>query len=502
MIDELSKKYDELRGVVEVLPTNTKYGRKRKNDLLLDELNKDKARLDTIRNEIEKRLEKFNNLKSNNEIETLTKELEKCNVDSEWNTFNTSYEKMHLDYYLYQLHRYYKEDLKSVNDCINRIIESFKNVDITLTKKDFDFNNYTMDYMDRVLNNATQEELNNLFEKYYWKNSDFLKILEINFKSIYFKYEKKINKHYEIRHQEFLKEHNDQELEDLRIKLNDRINALNNCDFTLNFNRFVNGSYSIADYNDIDKIKDKYFKDNSYNFADVVELMAVLKEYSVLINYKYLFDDIKNRINNIATFKNSKNNALKKLMQDESKLRKFNIKQNRKSIFGKKNNEKNVLLYNELVNNVTEDYNELLNSIIDDIVYNNLNKDSTILDALKLVCSNYLFFVNKTYEVDETQSINDIDSKFDELKKYVNNNKFYILNNVALLDEKQMKQLIVEKYNLNNIALTLDNLISLDSTISDISKLINYENIVKSGINIDDISLYLEYKKIDTLNEK
>ena len=502
MIDELSKKYDELRGVIEVLPVNTKYGRKRKNDLLLDELNKDKIRIDSVKKEIESRLEKFNDLKSSNEIETLTKELEKCNVASEWNTFNTSYEKMHLDYYLYQLHKYYKEDLKSVNDCINKIVESFKNVDIILTKNDFDFNKYTMDYMDKVLSNATQEELNSLFESYYWKNSDFLKILEINFKSIYFKYEKKINKHYDIRHQEFLKVHTDQEIDDLRIQLNERINKLQNCDFTLNFNRFVDGSYSIADYSDIDKIKDKYFKDDSYNFNDVSELMAVLREYNVLINYKYLFDDIKNRINNIDSFKNVKNTALKKLMQDESKLRKFNAKQNRKSIFGKKNTEKNVLLYNELVNNVTADYTDVLNATIDDIIYNSFSKDSTILDALKLVCSNYLLFVNKTYELDENADINDINIRFEELKKYVNNTEFYILNNVALLDEKQMKQLIVEKYNLNNISLTLDNLISLDSTISDIEKLINYENIVKSGINVDDISLYLEYKKLDISNEK
>ena len=141
---------------------------------------------------------------------------------------------------------------------------------------------------------------------------------------------------------------------------------------------------------------------------------------------------------------------------------------------------------------------EFDNECFNDLVYKKLNQDSTILEILKLITSNYLYFVSKTYLLDDSQDISSINDKYNSLRDYVNNTKFTLLNNVALLDEKQMKQLIVDKYNLGHIKLTIDSLLSdnIDKTISDIKSLINYEDVINSGININDISLYLEYNKI------
>ena len=80
----------------------------------------------------------------------------------------------------------------------------------------------------------------------------------------------------------------------------------------------------------------------------------------------------------------------------------------------------------------------------------------------------------------------------------MNSNDFIVLNNIALLDEKQMKELIVNKYNLNHIEIALDNLMeeNISTTIGDFERLINYENIISSGIDIENLALYLEYKKL------
>ena len=177
MIDELNNKYTEFKDVIDVLPTNTKYNRKRKMDYILEERDNDTNRLEIVKKEIEFRIDKFNALMRNNNIKKVEEELEKCNIMSEWNSFNTAYEKMHLDYYLYQLDRYYKEDLVSVNTCIKKILDSFKKVDIVLTKNDFDFNNYASLYMDKIINNVSNDELANYFEDIYWKNPDIIKII-------------------------------------------------------------------------------------------------------------------------------------------------------------------------------------------------------------------------------------------------------------------------------------------------------------------------------------
>ena len=200
MIDDLNKHYDEFKEVFNILPTNTKNNIKKKLIYLEEEENNNNKNIELVRNEILNRINKFNNLKINNNIEKYNKELEKCNIVNEWNNYNTSYEKMHLDYYLYQLHRYYKEDLEGVNNCIKNILESFKRVDINITVEDFDFNDLASEYMNQIINNKSFEELKKTFEEIYWKNSEIIKIIEINFKSIYLKYERRIDKYYENRH--------------------------------------------------------------------------------------------------------------------------------------------------------------------------------------------------------------------------------------------------------------------------------------------------------------
>lgn len=501
MIEELESKYEELKGVIDVLPVNTKYNRKRKIDCILDEVKNDNERLNLVKAEIENRISHFKELSVNPTIEQLEQELEKCNIANEWNNFNTSYEKMHLDYYLYQLSKYYKEDLASVNACIKKIIESFKKVEIVLTKEDFNFNNYVSQYMEKLLSNATDEELKDAFEEIYWKNSDIIKIMEVNFKSLYLKNEKKIDKYYEDRHNEYLKNHKDEELYEMRINLSDKINELKGLDACLNFQKFSSGEYSLADFKeeDMHKKQETYFSGDSYNAENLYELYKVLNEYQVLIKYKYLFDDMKSKLEKKDELKNSKANALKEINKEEGQLIKLNAKQNRKGLFGKKkNDEKWLFEYKNVLTSILGHYDEFDNACFNDLVYTRMTQDSSIIDVLKLVVSNYLYFVEETFKLDENQDINDITDRFEKLKSYVNNNSFILLNNIALLDEKQMKQLIVDKYNLGQINLTIENLIddNLEKTIADIKLLIDYENIINSGINVNDVALYSEYSKL------
>ena len=499
MIEELEKKYDEIKKNIDILPVKTKANRKRKQDYIRDEIQNDNARILAVKKEIERRLKVFDGLKENPDIARLQTEMDKCNIVNEWNIFNTSYEKMKLDYYLYQLSNYYKEDLEKVNNCLNNIIQAFKEVGISLKKEDFNYNEYAAEYMEKVINNTPFPELKTIFERLYWKNPDIIRIIEANFKSIYLKYEKSINKYYEERHKKFLKKYKDEDIVKLRIGLNNKLNTLINQDQYRIFQGFVNKEYSLNDYKDVDKIKDKYFKGNSYNYNKLNELIHTLNEYKLLINYKYIFTDMKEKLDKKDTFKKEMSDSLKKINSEEKKLLKLNKKKAKKPLFGsKKNDEKWLFDYKTSFDNVVNNFKELEISSFDNTIFTKLSKDSTILDTLKTICSNYLYFVSKTMELDESQNIEDINKKFEDLNSYVYYNDFYFLNNIALLDEKQMKELICNKYNLENISLSIDNLLddSIDSTIKDITKLINYEDFIKAKINIDDISLYSEYSNM------
>lgn len=499
MREKLASKYDEFKGVLDVLPVNTKSNQKKKLDYITEEENSTNELLKQIENEFNNRLAIFDTLKENPNIAKLEAELEKCNIVNEWNNYNTAYEKMHLDYYLYQLHRYYKEDLASVNNCIKKIFQSFQKVEITLTKNDFDFNNNVALYIDKIISGATDEELKQLFEEIYWKFPEIVKTIEINFKSIYLRNEKKINKYYEDRHKEFLKSHKDEEVVDVRIKLIDEINNLKNRDQFLIFNKFKNKEYNLASFSktEIEKKVNNYFTQDSYTYDNLLKVYQTLFEYNLLIKYRYLFVDMKDRLEKKDTFKDMKQKALKEIVTAEGKIKKLNSSQTSKGLFRKKNDEKWLFNYNTVLNDILTKYESFDDSSINDIIYHKLSLDSTVIQVLEFVSANYLYFVKLTKAQDDNMTISDITDKFEELKNDVNNHQYNFLNNLALLDEKQMKQVIIDKYNLEHINLTIESLEpdSVEKTISDIKLLIDYEDMLMSKINLDTIKLYFDINK-------
>ncbi len=503
MIEELEKKYDEIKGVIDVLPVNTKYNRKRKVDCIEDEKKKDNDLLNAVKDEINSRLEYLNNLKENSNIALLKSELEKCNIVNEWNNYNTPYEKMHLDYYLYQLKNHSNEDLDAVNACLQKIVDSFKKVEVVLTKDDFDFNEYAALYMERLLNNASPLELKNCFEQIYWKNSDIIRMLEINFKSIYLRYEKKIIKYYETRHEEFLKNHSDEEVYKMRVTLNEQLIELTGTDPYINFQKFLNYEYSLKDFDEgeVAKKRESYFAEGSYSYENLIKLDASLEEYEMLLKYNYLLTDMRGRLEKKEEFKNVYTNALKEISKDEATLKKLMAKHNAKPFlfFKKKTDEKWLFDYNNVIDSLSTKYDDLDNIRLNELVFDRLPADTNVYEVFRFIVSNYLYFVTQTLAHEEGIEISAVNEKYNVLKDEVYGKDNYVLiNNLPLLDERQIKEIIVDKYNLENITLSIEVLEdgNLEKTLNDINSLINYEYFSRSGVKVEDVDLYIEYQKM------
>ena len=132
-------------------------------------------------------------------------------------------------------------------------------------------------------------------------------------------------------------------------------------------------------------------------------------------------------------------------------------------------------------------------------IFNNFNTNSSALNALELVSLNYLHFINKLKEVDDNDELDNINSKYNELKDILNTNNFVLLDKLSLLDEYQLKQVIVDKYVLDGVKLTKEQLEadSIDKTLADIKILINNEYIIRSGLKLEDIKLYFDVKSLD-----
>jgi hypothetical protein len=507
MKEQLETKFSEINDLIALLPTNNKSAIEKKRNYI----DTNKAEIDEllvdVRAELQKRVDKIAAIKVNDQINDLEAQLQSCNIFHEWTSFNDSYQKLHLDYYLYRLHRYYNDDLISTNECIRKIISEFKGVGIELTPLDFNYNESIQEYMTLLINGASDEELKAKFESLYWKFPQVVDAIELSFKDIYLTYEKKIDKYYEERHKEFLKNHTEEDLKNTKKELIKKIRRAKAQDPGSIIYEFMEGGYHIHDYaqEDIDKKKRAYFGDLNYTYEYLEEFYQVLNDFKIILKYTYYLDAIRDMINNKEGFKNAKSEALKELAKAKKDFKSLMDKRKPKFPFFKKpNDEKWLVKVKEQLSITAEKFDALDQASFKDIIYSRVPSNVSILGALELMSFNFLFFAETLKEHEGNNEMKFISESYEELKDIINHNNFTLLEQISLIDVYDMKQVIVDKYKLDGLQLSVDQLEegALDKTIADIALLLNYEDIIRSGLSFDDIRLYktISYDK-DFTNE-
>ena len=112
------------------------------------------------------------------------------------NPTNTYFEKMSFDVLLYQLNNSYMFNFKSLNDVINGFLDKFELVGVKLTSNDFDYTCYVHEYMTSFLevrysDNKKYAKVSAIFEQIYWMNPELIDHIELNFRKLIRKHEKK-----------------------------------------------------------------------------------------------------------------------------------------------------------------------------------------------------------------------------------------------------------------------------------------------------------------------
>ena len=183
MKDQLQNHINDFKNILDTMPTNNIKNRTNKKKIIKEEKMEYQNILRKVTTKLISFKDSFSSLKPSNRIKEINISLETCKFINEWNKYNSAYEKMHLDYYLYLLSRYYKEDLNTVNDWLITIISSFKTVGININYDNFKFNVYAKKYIKVLLEN--KEDTKKIFDEVYWKSPNLLKTIELNLKSIY-----------------------------------------------------------------------------------------------------------------------------------------------------------------------------------------------------------------------------------------------------------------------------------------------------------------------------
>ena len=200
MNDKLEEIINSEKEILSTLPTDN---RKQKNKYIAkakEFVSESKKLLDKVDEEVTLRYNNYNIHSVNPKIKEIEDYLSIfTNNFYLLKSWNSSFEKSSLDRITYDISKYYRSNLDEVNESILKGINAFKKVGIILTDKDFSYSRFTLEYMTTFMENIedlSNQVLKDKFNNIYWQCSEIITHIELNFKYLYFKNQKKFDEYY------------------------------------------------------------------------------------------------------------------------------------------------------------------------------------------------------------------------------------------------------------------------------------------------------------------
>lgn len=524
--DKINNQIEVDKEVLSVLPKNTKKNLQIYKDKAQEIKQEYNTFLNEIYSEIKRRYLKIKSIKPDEQIEKLSKEIDHLSKISLLDKNTTSFEKMELDKSLYILKRFYKNNLELINNAIVECLNKFNEVGVPLDKEDFNFSVYTKEYMTVLFEELKKGDVNStrikdLFEQIYWKCPDIIIHIELNFRSIYFKNEKIINRYFDEVKKQITKELGLDEEKTL-----ERFNSLQskyietkNKDTALIIDKFLNNVMFTKDYEE-NNIKKQYKKILGFDIEEldiekldeinknIFRLQNSLYELKNYFKFKFIYDEAINIYKSNEKYKNTYNAKMKQIKKIESNLIKVNKKierlENHKGLIQKlffkngKRLEKITNNTNAQIIELKNTYRDLEESKIKNIISVSLNDNSTIYDVLLLASRFYSFLVNTIIDTFPDIVQDDIQDLVEKFKGFISYPKMTIINNIKISEDKDILLMVKDKYNLCNINISKEDI--EEDKISDLISTVNIlcENnyIINSNVTKQDIQFATLAKKI------
>lgn len=477
MLEKLEKEIELTEEVLNGLPVNNKRNKEKFLKEISLEIDSYQKKLEDAEAELKRRLKQFEGLSyedvPNNDLvlKNFLKAL------SYTNTLSTSYEKLDLDKIVYQLSFYENDELINNNLKILKAINIFKTVNVPVTVKDFNYTNDVNEYMAMFFEEGlTNQKIKEVFDNTYWKCPDIIMQATLNIRYFYLKNKSKCEKYIELVNRQvkdrFIKAETSI-LDDYNFlrKKQDEFSSKNNLILD-----FYNQKNDIEEYTDekINAITANLFKNGDYDDSKIViikQLLNSLKEYKNYLKYKDLIDKARELYKeNIE--KDYMKKTLKKVSDLEHKLFKLNKKNLNK--ISKTSVDKSEPSINEKIGEIKALYDEIDSNIFKVVVKEHIRDNSTIFKVLLLICQYYKILADYFKEKEPGINYDDIDKRIDELFNFTMDPNNTLINNVTLLEERELSDMITTNYKLLNISIeeALGDEASLEGLINDLEKII------------------------------
>lgn len=533
LMEDIEKQIQIDKEVISVLPRNGIKAIKTLLKTIKDMSEKYENLNEKCLKEIENRYVEMTSVKENKEISEINQEILKYNTAEKNIDDRSSFEKMGLDRVEYNINGYYKSNLERLNKELMSCIKQFDKVGIKLTSNDFIMSEYINKYMDVLLkeaynDNIESEAIKNEFEKVYWECSEVVSHLYVNVRYIYDKYENQVDKFYSEKVQEILRNFSltIEEIKEKKSELIKKKEQIEDIDNKVILDKFYTGSLNINDYKEDNykkiyaELTDKNITNLAKNEKSIIDeniqkLNKNLAEYRKYTEYKFLVQDVlKTRQEILNLLKENKDKKVKKtkyvLIKEEIKklqaeIFKLNSKimKSKKVFFEiKKSEEKkdNILNLkrNNLILDLKEKYMQLDEEIIKQSILQNIDETSSLLDVLKFASRYYGYMAKVMIKNNEEITDKEIGENIRKIREFIDSSDFTVINHVRISDKKELPIIIKDKYKLLGMQISKENLEEdgIDDFIRKVRIINNYNNIEKSKFSIKDLEYIMNVKEI------
>lgn len=511
------------------MPVNTKTNRRKFNK----KIDSVKETYQTYKDQVEKYLtvksKSFDILDTRN-TEAIQNEINDLeNIKVLLNPINTYFEKMNFDDLFYQISNYKDFNFVSLNKIISEFINKFELVNIRLTKDDFDYTFYVNEFMTsfletRSLKSKNYDHITEIFEKIYWENPDLIFHIELNFRKLIKKHERKFINYIKGLQDEKTKlfNYNYQtvinKLKDLYTKLEDE--GKENITDIINLSK--NGTIDVNHFFEDSKVRNTAYTSlmlDSLNienekalskFYDSLEKLKInVEEYSNYVKYAPLILDFKKKYLSKKLEDINKNELSKKLKElessiskEERNLNKINkkIMRSKGKVFRPKESELKALKFESLkiAKKLYEMYQNLTKEYFNSKVYEVLNNSFSINDFLNLYYSFDYYkkeAIKESYDIENHNQLMEYSDDFDIFAMNPNN---VIVCSVMSFDEVSISKVIMNKYRLLNININEENLYpeNVPELIERINLVLRIKALEESKLDVEKLWFMVQVDKL------
>ena len=547
------------RTLITTLPTNNNRDIKKHNVKVEEIIKKYAEYKSSVKKYIDVKSKSFNVKENNKVIDEMNNKINDLeHARFILNPFNTYFEKMGFDNLLYDISNYNDFDFKYLNEIISQFIEKFKLVGIELSKDDFDCTCYVHKYMktffeNRMNGNNNYDIVLEQFEKIYWINPELVGHIEVNFRQLIDKYEKKFINYISKLEKEVLESNkikNYEECLEMLKKIYSDSNNINKESITDIIDLAKKGEIDINSYFENSKIRTTAYNSlsiESLNFSDkgemskfyetISKLKQNLEEYQNYMKFLPIIDDFKDEYQKELVSDNevNKSNIQKKIKTIYSEIdsKKSKIIKLNKEIISKsrhidetKSFEPGKTLLSVIVGKIESKNSEHLKQIKSDSiklaqelyllykeydreyinckVFSVLNRAFTVSELLQLYYSFDYYkkiAIKKVFEITDYNKVNEYGEEFDLFAMDLNN---VIIKGVSIFEENNIARVIVNKYRLDNINITEEELTpeSIGLVLDKVNLLLRINVIENSSTSVEKIWFMTQVEKLNKKDNK